>query len=219
MRILQIKIKEKMYNNNGGISILFVILCLIAVFIIAGLLNFNKVSYIQNELQSAVDISSTNALKNALNLKALKEKEEISTDGQTSGIGDINSGEINVVDDEIKKQIKLELNQELSKNLALTDMGIVNYWVENVEISEMSSEWGVNYSNGIAHKKYRPMLYVDAIIQVQIKSNVNFDVLSSYNLDYYSAKDNQNKNVAVSGIEKDGITTLAVRTASRVVYR
>ena len=211
--------KSPLKNNKGSISIIGVIITIIVVTALSGYLGILNSSWVYNEVQSIMDLSATNTLQASLDTEALRREILGVNDGSSSSastsIGSQGQGASSVNQTKINSTLKAiyqnELNKNLGTNSIITGINLVSFDADLVYTS-----WGATY-NGTA--KSRPQLRLDAVVQVKIKINKDFDGLSSYNLKMFNAKNGGDITISVAGTTGDGETILNVRTLSRILYK
>lgn len=211
--------KSLLKNNKGSISIIGVIITIIIVTVLSGYLGILNSSWVYNEVQSIMDLSATNTLQASLDTEALRREILGVNDGTSSNsstsIGSQGQGASSVNQNKINSTLRAiyqnELNKNLGTNSIITGINLVSFDADLVYTS-----WGSTY-NGSA--KSRPQLRLDAVVQVKIKINKDFDGLSSYNLKMFNAKNGGDITISVAGVTGDGETILNVRTLSRILYK
>lgn len=205
----------KLRNKKGDVSLMGVIIVFIGITMIAAFFNTTKRTYIKSEIQSILDISTINALNNAIDKNAMREqiyrvKGTNEYIDKRAGITTINHDSVNA-----KNVVTNNLSTELSKNIKTTGV-IKNYKIENVETYLINSSQGVNYGSSATT---RPQLYMDATISFEMEDIKTFDSLGSHNYSIKNAFSGNSYNITISGVEKDGKVRLIARTTSRVVFR
>lgn len=206
---------RKIRNQKGDISLLGILIVLIGITMISGFFNITKKSWVKSELQSILDISTINALSQSIDRDKMREQIY-----QIKGTGkyiDMRGG--NPVfgnDPSYKNVIKTNLSNELKKNIKASNGTIISYNIKNFDSNLCYSSKGVNSNNS---SQFKPQLYMEAVILLDIKNIKDFDDLNSYNLKFQNAISSNISSVTVVETKKDGITTIAVRTTSRIVFR
>lgn len=210
-----IMVKNKLKEQKGAISIIFIILSLILIMIITAFMTINKSTYLQNEVQSVMDSSATSALSMSIDKSALKK--EMFTVGSSYISGDGTKKSIN--QSQLEDIVKTNYMNELAQNLGQNSIdGIMSYDITNFSVELSYTDWGVSDGQGKTIK--RPQLIMNSVVQVKVKSYADFDLLSTYTTSLYNARTSKNDvSVTVAGRTNDGEIILAVRTLARLVYR
>lgn len=208
-------------NKNGSISIIGIIITIIIVTALAGYMSILNSSWVFNEVQSIMDLCSTNALQQSIDSNALR-KEILGVNNSSNGssssdtsIGNNGQSAGSVNQTKINNILKALYQAELNKNIKTNSM-ILNVNLVRFEADLVYTSWGANY-NGSA--KSRPQLRLDATTQVTLKANSQFDGLNNYKLNMFNAKNNGNIQISVAGVTGDGKVILTVRTLSRIIYK
>lgn len=213
--------KNIIRNKNGSISIIGVIITIIIVTALAGYVSILNSSWVYNEVQSIMDLCSTNALQQSIDSQALR-KEILGVSDPSSGssgtdtsIG--NNGQLasSVNQTKINNILKSLYQAELNKNIKTNSM-ILGVKLVNFESDLVYSSWGATYGGSA---KSRPQLRLDAITQITLKANSQFDGLNNYKLNMFNAKNKGNIQISVAGVTGDGKVILTVRTLSRIIYK
>lgn len=207
---------RKIRNQKGDISLLGILIVLIGITMISSFFNITKKSWVKSELQSILDISTINALSQSIDRDKMREQIY-----QIKGTGkyiDMRGGYPTYGEDPAYKNvIKTNLSNELKKNIKASASGtIISYNIKNFDSNLYYTSKGVNSNNSSQSK---PQLYMEAVILLDIKNIKDFDDLNSYNLEFKNAISSNISNVTVVETKKDGITTIAVRTTSRIVFK
>lgn len=206
---------RKIRNQKGDISLLGILIVLIGITMISSFFNITKKSWVKSELQSILDISTINALSKSIDRDKMREQIY-----QIKGTGkyiDMRGG--NPVfgnDPSYKNVIKTNLSNELKKNIKASNGTIISYDIKHFDSNLCYTLKGVNSNNS---SQFKPQLYMEAVILLDIKNVKDFDDLNSYNLKFQNAISSNISSVTVVETKKDGITTIAVRTTSRIVFR
>lgn len=207
---------RKIRNQKGDISLLGILIVLIGITMISSFFNITKKSWVKSELQSILDISTINALSQSIDRDKMREQIY-----QIKGTGkyiDMRGGYPTYGNDpSYKNVIKTNLLNELKKNIRVSASGtIISCNIKNFDSNLYYTSKGVNSNNS---SQLKPQLYMDAVILLDIKNIKDFDDLNSYNLEFKNAISSNISNVTVVETKKDGITTIAVRTTSRIVFK
>lgn len=206
---------RKIRNQKGDISLLGILIVLIGITMISGFFNITKKSWVKSELQSILDISTINALSQSIDRDKMREQIY-----QIKGTGkyiDTRGGYPTYGDDSAYKDvIKTNLSNELKKNIKASNGTIISYDIKHFDSNLEYNSKGVNSNNS---SQLKPQLYMEAVILLDIKNVKDFDNLNSYNLEFKNAISSNISNVTVVETKKDGITTIAVRTTSRIVFK
>lgn len=206
---------RKIRNQKGDISLLGILIVLIGITMISGFFNITKKSWVKSELQSILDISTINALSQSIDRDKMREQIY-----QIKGTGkyiDIRGGYPTYGNDpSYKNVIKTNLSNELKKNIKASNGTIISYNIKHFDSDLYYTSKGVNSNNS---PQVKPQLYMEAVILLDIKNVKDFDNLNSYNLEFKNAISSNISNVTVVETKKDGITTIAVRTTSRIVFK
>lgn len=216
--------KNIINNKKGSISIIGVIITIIIVTTLAGYLSIMNSSWVFNEVQSIMDLCATNALQQSIDSKALR-KEILGVNNTTNGSSDATTsidtnGNGKVSQAKITSLLRPLYENELKKNIKVNASSgglITAFEIKHFKADLVYSSWGANY-NGVAKK--RPQLRLDAVTQITIKADSQFDGLNNYKLDFYNAKTSNNDiKITVNGVTGDGRVILTVRTLSRMLYK
>ena len=206
---------RKIRNQKGDISLLGILIVLIGITMISGFFNITKKSWVKSELQSILDISTINALSQSIDRDKMREQIY-----QIKGTGkyiDMRGGYPTYGNDpSYKNVIKTNLSNELKKNIKASNGTIISYNIKHFDSDLYNTPKGVNSNNA---PQVKPQLYMEAVILLDIKNIKDFDDLNSYNLEFKNAISSNISNVTVVETKKDGITTIAVRTTSRIVFK
>lgn len=208
---------RKIRNQKGDISLLGILIVLIGITMISGFFNIAKKSWVKDELQSILDISTINALSQSIDRDKMREQIY-----QIKGTGkyiDMRGGYPTYGNDpSYKNVIKTNLSNELKKNIKASNGTIISYNIKHFDSDLRITPKGVTSGFNIV-PQVKPQLYMEAVILLDIKNIKDFDDLNSYNLEFKNAISNNISNVTVVETKKDGITTIAVRTTSRIVFK
>lgn len=210
--------KKIIKNKKGSISIIGIIITIIIITALSGYLSIMNSSWVFNEVQSIMDLCATNTLQQSIDSQALRKEilgvKDPST-GSSSDTSISNTGKINVnaqkVNNILLSLYQAELNKNMRKNNLMTDIKLVSFDADLVYQS-----WGATYNN---QAKNRPQLRLNAVTQVTIKANSQFDGLNNYNVNFFNAKNGTNFSIKVAGVTGDGKVVLTVRTLTRVLYK
>lgn len=185
---------------------------IIVVTLISGFLNMNNITWVSNEIQSILDVSTTTALQACLDDDKLR-KEILQVDGTGSYVNNDGTRFVNNTELKAATKIKFEesLNKHIKTNEFIKDIDIVRF-----DATLQYSNWGSNF-NGT--QKYRPQLTMDATVLITFKGFKEFDGLDSRIAKIYDAKNNRDVEISVAGVNSDGNYTLMIRTLSRLIYR
>ncbi|MFQ4259427.1 UNVERIFIED_CONTAM: hypothetical protein C4Z64_02185 [Clostridioides difficile] len=213
LELILLKIKNRLNNNDGSIAILGCALILVFVTVATGFLSLSNSSWVLNEVQSIMDLSTTNALQQSINNEYLRQ-EVINVSNSDSSIS--NDGVLNVNNKLLSDVINTSFRKELNRQVGLTP------FIQKIDINYLKPElvyenWGLNYAGDL--NKERPQLILDSIVQITLKNYREFDNLGSYIINEYNARDNGNMKISVEGKTGDGNLILTIRTLSRLVYR
>lgn len=209
--------KDILKNEKGSISVLGVIVTIIIVTVLSGYVSILNSSWVLNEVQSIMDLCATNALQSSLDSEALRKEvfgvvDENGSSANTSisnnGTGVVDQRKVNSI---LKNLYQKELNNNISPQGLIKKASLVSF-----DSDLVYSDWGVNYNS---NSKKRPQLRLDAVVQITLKANSEFDGLNNYKLERYNAKNNQNMQITVNGVSNDGEVILTVRTLTRMVYK
>lgn len=207
-------------NKKGSISIMGIIIALILVTVITGFMNVLASSYVYNEVQSIMDLSSINAMQYSIEDEALK-REILGVENPSGQLEDdtiIHSdGTFNnkVIQSKINQTLLKYYRRELSNQIKSNSL-IKNYKIVNCNGELEYDSWGANY-NG--QKKQRPQLSFNSVVQVTIKSDKEFDTVDNYSLKLFNARNKGTINISVDGKTADGNLVLTIRTLSRLIYK
>ena len=206
---------RKIRNQKGDISLLGILIVLIGITMISSFFNVTKKSWVKSELQSILDISTINALSQSIDRD--KMREQIYQIKGTGKYVDMRGGYPTYgTDPSYKNVIKTNLSNELKKNIKASNGTIISYNIKHFDSDLYDTSKGVNSNN---FPQVKPQLYMEAVILLDIKNIKDFDYLNSYNLEFINAISSNISNVTVVETKKDGITTIAVRTTSRIVFK
>lgn len=213
--------RNKLKEKRGSLSIIGAILCLIVVVILQYYLDMNKTSWVQNELQSIMDVSGINALQESINNDLLRKEilavTENKSDGTTINNGVSSSGNTSVSSESLNKITKTNFEKELKSCVKVNNSIISAFNIERFKSTLEFSDWGINKTtSGTANKKAQ--LTLDSTIKVTLQENVKFDY-KAHTETMYDAKTGTNFSISVAGQTPDGRLVVLVRTHSRVVYR
>lgn len=209
-------------NKKGSIAIIGIIISLIIVTAITGYITIVNSSWVYNEIQSIMDICTTNALQNSIDSEALrkeilgvKNNNGISASTTETSIKSDGTGRDTVDMNKVNATLESLFNKELKKNTSTGKM------ITNINIVKFSTEltydsWGAVYGS---KSKERPQLIMDSTVQITLKSSSEFDGLSNHSLKLYNARSGNDFNIKVNGTTADGRVVLTVRTLSRVLYK
>lgn len=212
-------------NKRGVSSILGVILTLISISIISAYVAMNNMSWTSSEVQSIMDISATDALQDVINSDDLR-KEIITVNKADSSVNSRTQATL-VDQNKVKKTVKSAYMDELNLCLKTNSNLIEKIDLVSFDAGLENTMWGVNSKNLISGEmQARPQLYIDAVVQVTIKEEKNWDIKSDYKIKFFNAKStqagytgNKNKHISVAGVTNDGKIVLTVRTLTRLIYR
>lgn len=213
--------KNIIKNKKGSISIVGIIITIIIVTALSGYMSIMNSSWVYNEIQSVMDLCATNALQQSIDSQALR-KEILGVSDPTTGnsgtdtsIGNNGQWQNNVNLKKVNNILEGLYRAELDKNISTNDM-ITNINLVSFDADLVYESWGATY-NGTAKK--RPQIRLDAVTQITLKTNSEFDGLNNYNVKFFNAKNGKDFSIKVSGVTGDGRVVLTVRTLSRVLYK
>lgn len=216
-------IKKMIKNKKGSISIIGIIITIIIVTALAGYISILNSSWVFNEVQSIMDLCATNALQQSIDSQALRKEilgvknpstGSSGTDTSISSNGDWKTktqAEKNKINDILKALYQAELNKNISTNSMILGVKLVNF-----ESDLVYSSWGSTYNS---NAKSRPQLRLQAVTQITLKANSQFDGLNNYKLSLFNAKNKGTIDITVAGVTGDGKVILTVRTLSRILYK
>lgn len=211
--------KRYILNKKGSISVVGVIITIIIVTVISGYISILNSSWVYNEVQSIMDLCSTNTLQQSIDSEVLRKEilgvKEFRSDSSgndtkitDTGVGHVNNQKITSI---LKNMYQAELNKNVRTNNMIQKIQLVSF-----DADLTYNSWGATYNN---KAKNRPQLRLDAVTQITLKANSKFDASNNYSIKYFNAKNNGNINIQVSDITGDGRVILTVRTLSRVLYK
>lgn len=205
-----IGLKKFVSNKKGSFSIVFVILCLIGVILATGFLEILQKSYQINELQSMMDVAGTSALTTGVDQDSLRTGFEDKNNGNTQDF----AVDTVVVENTFKQLMRTRLNNAQSiKSYEFRNVKAVPI-TEKTNKTLYDSKWGLGQSN-----KKHPQAVLDSTIIITMESQPMFDVLAGDTDTFFDAKTNSNFTVTYLGSAGDGLSELAVRSVTRLVYR
>lgn len=217
---------EKLKNKKGVNSILGVILTLISVTVISAYVSINTKSWVTNEVQSLMDVSATDALQDVISSDDLR-KEIITVNDTSSSINSRTQKSL-VNQENVKKKVKNSYKAELNKCLKANGDLIDSIELKEFDAGLENTMWGVNSKNLIKDEyQARPQLFIDAVVQVTLNEDTQWDLNSNYKIRYFNSKSTstdttsygQDEYVQVAGVTNDGKVVLTVRTLTRLIYR
>lgn len=211
-------VKKKLHNQDGAITIIGAIICLIVIIVFSAYISINKTSWATSEIQSIMDITATNTFQNVLSSKALK-KEIVKLNSNDNQLYIANDNiHVSPVDPRVDKVLKDEYSKQLAKSLSSNNSVIKNYKIVKFRGNLEKSKWGIN--------KNRPQIVIDSVVQATINNSKDWDPNNFYKIKFKNARnkdimtdDNHDITIDVNGRSDDGEIILTIRSLSRMIYR
>ena len=188
---------NKFKENKGALTILYVILAMIGVWIMNGLVIILQMNMILSDTQGQMDVAGVAALRNAVDEVKLRDGELWVDEGYAKSTFFELMRNSNVFDD----------RQVSNSRMKVT--------IKRVADGDLSNVGG---GGGISSKK-RTQYYLVSEAYLQFEATSLFDAMSMSSLSFYNFFDGQYDDISYSGRTEDGKYELVVRSVSRLVYR
>lgn len=216
-------------SKKGSISMIGIIITLIGITVLSGFMAILNSSYVINEVEAIMELSSTNAIQKSIDTELLRQEmlgiidPTTGKPGKDTTISHDGDGAVKVNNQKITTIMRNNYQRELNRNVAPGGL-IQAVRLVHFDSSLVYSKWGTNYTlkeygMAIEDGKLRPQIVINSVVQIDLKATSKFDGLNNYNLNLYNAFNGQNMTVAVSGVAEDGTVTLTVQTMARSIYR
>ena len=199
---------KKLKEKKGSFAIISAILVFIVVMCIAFYADTISNRWILNEVQSVMDASGTNTLKQTVDTDYLR-KEILATD-KTNPI-EVNIKQLDT--ERYKRKIKQAYIDELSTQVS-TNETITSLNVKDVDVYFDYDTFGLGES-----KKSRPQITLKALTTLKVASHplVNSPEMTSEKV--FNARNNETFQVEYGGMDENGNVQLNVYSVTRLVYR
>ncbi len=196
------RIFKKLKEQNGEISILFVIISLVLVLYITSELKLFEEQNALDEVQSILDMTGVSTLERVIDIRLLKDELfGIDTNNQM-GISDANKV-LSGYEDQIKKEYK--------KSLKFNEKIIESYNIDVQDVYFENSTWG--------KKGKSPQIILETIVTIKLKVGIGLTDQQTRQLDsFFSSKRGSSIEVVNYGTTEDGIVELTLRSTVRSVY-
>lgn len=200
---LTARLKEK----KGAFSIIIIALVLIVLFAFSGYSDVLTQSVILNETQQKMDQAALNALNQGVDIDLLRE--EVLAKNENMYVGQNKNQAVRAYENEIEQAFRQEFNSMMGTNRTIQAIR-----VHKVKATIDLTDW----RTGIDGKE-TPQIYLDAIIQVNVKVNTQFDIFNNQQAlkSVTNAKGNT-FNVNVQGRGQDGVRELLIQNSTRLMY-
>lgn len=200
-------LKKRLKEKKGAFSIIIIVLILTVLVAFAGYSDVLTQSVIMTETQQKMDRAALNALNGSVDIDLLRE-EVLAMDEDTY-VGRGRQQAVQSYERAIEQGFRREFNRMMGTNDAIRSIRVVH-----VDATVDLSDWRTGI-NGQA----TPQIYLDAIIQVDIKVYSEFDIFN--NADALRSVTNAKGNdfrVVVRGQSKDGVKELLIQNSTRLMY-
>lgn len=199
---------KKLQNNKGSFAIISAVLVFVVILAISAYSDMIAKRWTINEVQSIMDASGANTLKNTVDLTYLRA-EILATDENNTA--DTATKLVATTDykNKIKKAYIKELESQVSTNQTITDLN-----VQTVDVSFNYDTFGLGES-----EKPRPQITLDSVTKLKVTSQEWMDNMDGMSADVYSSRNNSTFTVQYAGKTADGKTELIIRSVTRLVYR
>jgi len=217
-----------MKEKEGAFSIIIVTLVLIVLTAFAGFSDVLTQSVILNETQQKMDRAALNALNSGIDISLLRN-EVLAMDEETY-IGRGRNQEANGM----LEQSGREQNQHYQKAPSLTryedeierafrvefnNMMGTNETIKSIQLKKVDAEVDLTDWRTGANGQTTPQIYLDVIVQVDVKVNSRFDIFHNENAvrSVTNAK-GTDFQVVVNGRSQDGVRELLIPNSTRLMY-
>lgn len=202
---------KRLQNEKGSFAIIGAVLIFVVILAISAYSDMITKRWTINEVQSIMDASGSNALKNTVDLGYLRAEIFALDENNQADIN--NNPERTVKSTDYKNKVKTayiaELQSQVSTNQTITELD-----VQTVDVTFEYDTFGLGES-----EKERPQITLDAVTKLKVKSTEWMDVMEGMSAEIYSSRNNQTFTVEYGGKSADGQVELIVRSVTRLVYR
>lgn len=202
---------KKLQNEKGSFAIIGAVLIFIVILAISAYSDMITKRWTINEVQSIMDASGSNTLKNTVDLGYLRA--EIFALDKNNQADTSDNPERVVKSTDYKNKIKTAYVKELKEQVA-TNQTITALDVQTVDVSFEYDTFGLGES-----EKPRPQITLDSVTKMKVNSQEWMDVMEGMSAEIYSSRNNQTFTVEYQGKSADGQVELIIRSVTRLVYR
>lgn len=204
---------KKLQNEKGSFAIIGAVLIFIVILAISAYSDMITKRWTINEVQSIMDASGSNTLKNTVDLGYLRAEIFALDENNQADTDKLDNPERAVVSTDYKNKIKTayvrELEQQVSTNQTITELD-----VQTVDVSFEYDTFGLGES-----EKPRPQITLDSVTKMKVNSQEWMDIMEGMSAEIYSSRNNQTFTVEYQGQTADGQVELIIRSVTRLVYR
>ncbi len=205
------KMKQRLNNSKGFISLIVTILALIAVLVVSFLLDRTQQNFVIQEVRGIMDSSAQNTLVSVLSDSHLKEE----LFGFSSGFISESSGDGTYpLPYDVEQQLRTTYAKQLNRYVKTNDL-ILEVKIENVKFKFAKGKWGL----GSSASKSRPYLVLDSVVQLRLSHTQSFDYSSTFKNTTFEDVDGNTFEIQSIGTPKNSEILLVVRSVSRAVFR
>lgn len=209
--IEKIKHRNPLNNQKGMISVLMTVLALIAVLVMAFLLDRTNQNFTMQEVRGIMDSAAQNTLVSVLSDQHLKEE----LFGFSSGFISESAPDGDYpLPPEIESEMLQMYKKQLNGYVKTSDL-LLEVKIRDANFKFAKGKWGL----GASATKSRPYLVLDSVVQLRLSHSQSFDYSSSFTDSVFQDVDGNTFQVASIGSPNNGEILLVVRSVSRAVFR
>lgn len=205
------KMKQRLNNSKGFISLIITILALIAVLVVSYLLDRTQQNFVIQEVRGIMDSSAQNTLVSVLSDSHLKEE----LFGFSSGfISESSADGTYSLPYDVEQQLRTTYAKQLNRYVKTNDL-ILEMEIEKVKFKFAKGKWGL----GSTASKSRPYLVLDSVVQLRLSHTQSFDYSNTFKNTTFEDVDGNTFEIKSIGTPKNSEILLVVRSVSRAVFR
>lgn len=204
---------NKLRNEKGSFAIIGAMLIFVVILAISAYSDMITKRWTINEVQSIMDATGSNTLKNTVDLAYLRAEIFALDKNNQADTSKRDNPERVVKSTDYKNKIKTAYVKELQSQVA-TNETITGLDVQTVDVSFEYDTFGLGES-----EKARPQITLDSVTKMKVKSHEWMDIMEGMSSEVYSSRNNQTFTVEYAGKSADGQVELIVRSVTRLVYR
>lgn len=195
---------KKIATKRGEISITLIILVMVSLFFTSAYYSAIRVSYALDEIQSSLDIAGIATLKQAVNIRLLKDElYGLDLNNKMSHTG------ANAVLSNFASQIRSQYRGLITFNPDI----ITRFEILTQDVYFERSSWGTG-SIGT-----RPQIVLETVMRITLNINRGHDYQRSLQSIFFSSKRGGNIQILSVGSTTDGRTELVIRSTVKSLYQ
>lgn len=204
-------VKKRLTNEKGFVSILVTSLALIAVLVVAFLIDRTTQNFTMQEVRGIMDSSAQNTLISVLSDDLLKEELFGFSD---EFISDSDFDQEYPIPLAVETELRTHYSDQLNRYVATSDI-LLDYQIEDVRFKFAKGKWGL----GSTASKSRPYLVLDSVVQLTLRHIQSFDYSDSFFNRTYQDVDGNTFEIQAAGTPNGDEILIVVRSVSRAVFR